>query len=169
VSRFVLDTNVFIEAHQRYYPFDVCPGFWRALIHQHEAARVFSIDRVKKELNDGKDRLSDWANDRAPKGFFKQTADRAVIECFQTMVTQVSGEDQYLEVAKRDFAAVADGWLVAYAKENGLTVVTQEVYDPGAKKKVPIPNLCELYGVQCINTFAMLRTLEIKLVLRKCK
>lgn len=30
---FLLDTNVFIEAHQRYYGLDLCPGFWDALRH----------------------------------------------------------------------------------------------------------------------------------------
>ena len=28
---FVLDTNVFIQAHRRYYAQDVCPGFWECL------------------------------------------------------------------------------------------------------------------------------------------
>lgn len=28
---FLLDANVFIEAKNRYYGFDICPGFWRWL------------------------------------------------------------------------------------------------------------------------------------------
>lgn len=38
---FVLDTNVLVEAHRRYYAFDLVPGFWDALVesarrgHQH--------------------------------------------------------------------------------------------------------------------------------------
>ena len=35
VSRiFVLDTNTLIEAKNRYYGFDICPGFWFALLEQ---------------------------------------------------------------------------------------------------------------------------------------
>ncbi len=45
-KQYLLDANVFIEAHQRYYGSDVCPGFWRALIQQHERKRVFSIDKA---------------------------------------------------------------------------------------------------------------------------
>ena len=41
-KRYVLDANVFIEAHQRYYALDVCPGFWLALIRQHEKQAQFS-------------------------------------------------------------------------------------------------------------------------------
>ena len=40
-KRYVLDANVFIEAHQRYYALDVCPGFWLALIRQHEKQARF--------------------------------------------------------------------------------------------------------------------------------
>lgn len=58
VRRFVLDTNVFIEANRRYYPFDICPGFWRALILQHEEKNLRSIDRVENEIQEGKDDLS---------------------------------------------------------------------------------------------------------------
>ena len=34
-ARFVLDANAFIQAKRRFYPFDVCPGYWGALVwHQ---------------------------------------------------------------------------------------------------------------------------------------
>ena len=26
--KYLLDSNVFIEAKNRYYAFDICPGFW---------------------------------------------------------------------------------------------------------------------------------------------
>ena len=42
-SRYVLDANVFIQAHQTYYGRDICPGFWLALLRQHEARRIFSM------------------------------------------------------------------------------------------------------------------------------
>jgi Domain of unknown function (DUF4411) len=123
VKRFVLDANVFIEASKRYYPFDICPGFWEAVILQHEKKHVFSIDRVKKELEEGEDRLKQWANETAPKTFFKKTADHAVIVWFRKMVEWVQNAPEYTEAAKADFAIVADGWVVAYAKKNGLVVV----------------------------------------------
>ena len=167
MTRFVLDTNVFIQAYRQYYPRDICPGFWRALVLQHEDKRVFSIDRVKKEIAEGRDQLTQWANESAPGTFFKKTADQAVIGWFQKFVTWVSGEDQYTAAAKAEFANVADGWVVAYAKQNDYCVVTQEVYNPEIKKKVPVPNLCLQFEVQCVNTFDLLRQLRVKLVLGK--
>jgi hypothetical protein len=32
-EKYLLDSNVFIEAYRRYYSFDICPGFWDCLVH----------------------------------------------------------------------------------------------------------------------------------------
>jgi len=166
-KRYVLDANVFIEAHQRYYAFDICPGFWLALARQHEKKRVFSIDRIKAELVGSNDPLSDWAKDKAPGTFFKRTADTNVSDAFADMVNWVQAEQQFTPEAKSLFASVADGWVIAYAKTNDLVVVTHEDYAPDAKKKVPIPNVCLEFNVEYCNTFAMLRDLKVQFVLRK--
>jgi predicted nucleic acid-binding protein len=167
-KRYVLDANVFIEAHQKYYAFDLCPGFWGALARQHMAKRVFSVDRVKDELATGQDQLSRWVNDTVPATFFKKTADRRVIHAFATLAKWVQAHLQFTAAAKTEFlSSAADGWVVAYAMANGLTVVTHEEYAPDAKRKVPIPNLCvEFQAVYC-NTFEMLRDLKEQFVLRK--
>ncbi|MER3425446.1 MAG: DUF4411 domain-containing protein, partial [Nitrospiraceae bacterium] len=57
----------------------------------------------------------------------------------------------------------ADGWLVADAKVNSCVVVTQEVFDPVIKRKVPIPNMCQALSVPYIDTFDMMRRLGIRL------
>ena len=36
---FVLDTNIFIEAHRRYYAQDLCPGFWECLRYHSDAEK----------------------------------------------------------------------------------------------------------------------------------
>jgi len=164
---YVLDSNVFISAHQLYYRFDICPGFWDALVRQHEAKRVCSIDKVKDELLEMKDKLSQWARRKSLASFFKGTADKAVLDAFRNMVNWVQNESQFTLEAKAEFAAVADGWVVAYAKANDLRVVTLEEYAPDVKKKVPIPNVCLEFGVDYHNTFEMLAELKEKFVLRK--
>ena len=129
--------------------------------------RVFSIDKVKVELLAGNDPLSRWAADRAPRTFFKGTADKAVADQFGDMVTWVQAEPQFSPEAKAQFASVADGWVIAYAKANGLVVVTHEEYAPEARKTVPIPNVCLEFNVDYCDTFAMLRALKVQFVLRK--
>lgn len=172
-KRYVLDANVFIEAKNRYYGFNLCPGFWKALIAEHKAGRVCSIDRVRAELVSPRnvpggesDSLSDWVKGRASKTFFKKTLDQAVIDAFQDIVVWVNSETQFTQAAKAEFAASADGWLVAYAKVNGLIIATHEVYAPDAKKRVPMPNVCVEFNVDCVDTFEMLEDMKVKFILR---
>lgn len=142
-SKYVLDANAFIEAKNRYYGFDLCPGYWVALIKYNEGKRLFSIAKVRDELvndtegkpDDGPDRLGDWAEDSVPEAFFKKTEDQAVIKAYREMVTWVNGESQFMPAAKAEFARVADGWLIAFAKITGMIVVTLEGYRPNARKR----------------------------------
>lgn len=165
--RFVLDANVFIEAQKRYYGFDICPGFWLALVRQHKAGRVFSIDSIREELLN--DDLKTWIKQTLPRTFFKGTADKGVRDAFGEMVNWVQNERQFTPVAKAEFAASVDGWLVAYAKVNGHVLVTHEEYEPDIKREVKIPNACIEFDVDYCNTFEMLRDLKEQFVLKTRK
>lgn len=72
------------------------------------------------------------------------------------------GQNQLTTEAKSEFARCSDGWLIAYAKVKGLTVVTHEKFNAYIKRKIPIPNVCKVFNVQYIDTFNMLRKLGIK-------
>ncbi|MGD2110011.1 MAG: DUF4411 family protein [Phycisphaerae bacterium] len=159
--RYVLDANVFIEAQNRYYAVDICPGFWVALTRQHKAGRIFSIDRVRKELLNLD--LRKWIEEKLPRTFFKGTGDKKVADAFAEMVMWVQ-DQQFKPQAKAEFSSVADGWLVAYAKVNGQMVVTHEEYAPAAEKKVHIPNVCVEFNVPYCDTFEMLRSLKEQFV-----
>jgi hypothetical protein len=166
-KRFVLDANVFIQAHRAYYGFDICPGFWRSLLREHEAKRVVSIDKIRDELLGSKDQLSAWVKDTAPATLFKGTADKAVSDAYRDMVKWVQGEAQFTVEAKAGFADVADGWVIAFAKAYGHVVVTHEQYRPDAKSKVPMPNVCLEFDVDYCDTFEMLSALGVRLGLIK--
>jgi hypothetical protein len=162
--KYVLDANVFIEAKNRYYGFDICPGFWSSILAQHEASRVFSIDRIASELLEQGDSVKNWVESKSPDTFFKKTEDQAVLEAFQRMVNWVYAQSQFSDAAKSEFATVADGWVAAYASANSLVVVTHEQYSPDARRKVPLPNVCVEFDVEFVNTFDMLRELGEKFV-----
>lgn len=168
-KQYLLDANVFIAAHKQYYGFDICPGFWAALSSLNEAKRIFSIDKIKTELLATSDRLSAWVKNKAPKTFFKATADKAVLDAFREMANWVQRQTQFTPEAKAEFAAVADGWVIAYAKANGHVVVTHEEYRADAKTRVLIPNVCLEFDVDYCNTFTMLRELNVHFTLGKQK
>lgn len=163
-NKYLLDANAFIEAKDRYYGFDICPGYWSSLLVQHDSKRLFSIDRIADELNEQGDVVKQWIENEVPDTFFKKTEDQAVIDKFQKMVNWVYSQPQFTDAAKTEFASVADGWVIAYAAVNGLVVVTHEQFAPEAKRKVPMPNVCVEFDVEYVDTFSMLRELGEKFI-----
>jgi len=158
---FVLDANVFIEAYRHYYAFDLAPGFWESLVRFAVDGRVESIDRVKDELEKGKDELAEWASGDLCDAFVS-TDDEDLAESYRAIMTWVVNQGQFSDAAKVDFAKGADGWLVAYARTHGRVVVTHEALSLDIKKKVPIPNVCRAFHVSYVNTFTMMRQLGMR-------
>lgn len=159
----LLDANVFIEACNRYYAFDIVPAFWTKLVDLASDGRVLSIDRVKDELQQPI-ALSNWANG-AFRAWFAPTNENDVIQAYAAVMQWAQTQAQYSAAAKAEFANVtnADPWLVAYAQVKGLVVVTHEQPSSSIKRKIPIPNVCAAFGVQFIDSFAMLRGLQVTL------
>jgi hypothetical protein len=158
---FVLDANVFIQAHRRYYAFDLAPRFWTGLAEHAATGQVESIDRVKSELEQGKDELAVWACGAFVRAF-ASTDEESVTRAFGSIMNWVSQQRQFSDAAKAEFAQGADGWLVAYAQAKGRVVVTHEVLDLNVRKKVPIPNICQAFAVPWVDTFAMMRELGLR-------
>ncbi len=161
MSRYLLDTNVFIEAKNRYYGFDFCPAFWDWLLEQNAAGKVASIDKVEGELQAGADELSAWASARGAAFFLPP--DNLVVPA----LTQVSGwttAQAYQPAAIATFLQVADYWLVAHALAHQYTVVTHEVPD-NSVRKIKIPNACIGLAIPCINPYEMLRRERARFVL----
>lgn len=161
----LLDANVFMQAARQYYAFDLAPGFWEALVQQAIQGRIRSIDRVKRELEKGKDPLADWARADFADAFVSTATDYVTAQ-YREVMRWVAAQDQFHDSAKAEFADGADGWLVAYAKTEGAVIVTQEQLRPEIKRRVPVPNVCNQFGVRWTDTFEMLRTLQIRLALR---
>ena len=170
-SVFVLDSDVFIAAKNAYYAFDICPGFWDAIIQAHGEDRVHSIDRIKAELLVGqpKEDLVQWVKGKVPAGFFHTTQSKAVLDAYAEIVLWVQRSTQYLDRAKAKFATEADGWLVAYSMVHGTTVVTNEQPRPDSRSRVLLPDVCAQFKVPSRDTFTMLRSLNMKLDLREAR
>lgn len=162
---FVLDANVIMAAYRDYYAPDFCPGFWDCIPHYFQAGRLVSIDRVFGEIKNPGD-LVQWANN-APNGLFAFSGDQPAINTYSTIMNWVQNNAQFKQAAISQFAAGADGWLIAYAHVHGAVVVTQEVLAADAQNRVPIPNVCRQFNVSYHNTFEMLRLLGVRFDLRR--
>jgi hypothetical protein len=88
-----------------------------------------------------------------PVTCFASSDDPSVTGEFAQILACVQGQAQFFPEAKAEFAADTDGWLIAFAKARNLVLVTQEVLSRDARRKVPIPNVCEAFGVTYVDTF----------------
>lgn len=160
---YLLDANVLITAHHLYYPVDAVPEFWDWLAHQGEAGNIKMPIETFEEVKDGsndadKDLLYAWVQDDAHKAAILFDGD---VE--RQLVQQVTGQyapdltDDELEAIGRDPFLIAH----ALADPGNRCVVTTEVSKPTWKRQNrKIPDVCRDVGVQCCDTFTMLRALQ---------
>lgn len=163
---YCLDTNVYVEAHRRYYAFDIAPGFWDGLLQLGEAQIICSPSLVGEEImgSDYDDALTKWAKancdllfvepDESTQDTYNQIAD--MVECWY--------EPQHVQ----QFLSGADPWVIAHAKAHQMTVVTMESLKNESRRKtgkvggkIQIPNVCKYFNVVCLDTFALLRNEKI--------
>jgi hypothetical protein len=161
---YIIDSDVLITAKNSYYAFDLCPGFWDSLLAQHRDGQVFSLDRNRQELLQGRDddNLVKWVHDVVPNNFFLSCNNAEVVATYTEVMLWVQRNPQYFDSAKAKFATGADGWLVAYAKVNGCIVVTLEESRPEARSQIKLPDVCFQFGVVPQDVFTMLRALSVQ-------
>ena len=162
-ARFLLDTNIFIEAANKWYPMDIAPGFWDALAAKHHDGLVYTIDEVKREMKDAN--ISKWITALNADDSFVLNHDADSMECYARIMQWVNSNRVYTRANKAAFAGGADGFLVAYAAAHGMAVVTQEALASPGSTQVKIPNLCQQFGVRYISLYQLMRELNVRLVM----
>ncbi len=154
MTKYLLDSDVFIQAKNMHYGMDFCPAFWHWLDRRNRDGRVFSIAAVLDELTDAQDDVSHWA--KARDGTFFLPANNEMADKLPDVSVWVNGQKTFRPAAISEFLAAADYFLIAYALGNGFTIVSQEKYSDG-HKRIKIPNACRGLNIPCINTFEFLR------------
>lgn len=154
-NRFLIDSNVFIEAKYFHYNFSYCKRFWDFILELHNAGIVYSINAVKNELIKKEDELCYWVKNEIPSSFFEDES-----SSFGNYA-QLMSWSQTLDVhdrAKEDFANIekADAFLIAHAMTHGMSLITQEKEQFGAKKRILIPNAAKANGVKTLTIYEFL-------------
>jgi hypothetical protein len=155
---YVLDANVFIEAKNRYYAFDLCPGFWDWMDHIVKRGEVLTIEMVRNEVLGGNDDLAKWMKARSKAAWIIPEAEVETQQAFQRIASSLETKG-YTQAALNEFLSGADPWLVAKAKVIQATVVTMETLNSKSKVRVPLPNVCKDEAVQYVSTFDFLRSM----------
>lgn len=159
---YLLDANVFIAAKNLHYGFDFCPAFWEWIVREHDAGKVFSIEKVRDELVAGQDDLATWA--AGLPGAFFQKPDATTVPALGLIANWVNGQTSYSPAAKSTFLQIADYYLVAQALAGQHIVVTHELPN-NSRHIVKIPNVCLGLNVQYVTPFEMLRRERARFVL----
>lgn len=154
--KFCLDTNVFIEAWNKYYAIDFAAPYWSKLDELARTGVVFATEEVKREIWKTDDELRSWLE---PREYFFKPIDNLVIECLQTIY---KNSDNRRLVDSSKFRSVADPWVIAHAMAEKATVVTKENYETNPTKRIKIPNVCKTLGVECIDDFELIRRLKLR-------
>ena len=153
---YCLDSNVFIQSHRLEYAHDIVPGFWNWLDHLVKEQCIISPSFVCKELTGNKadDFLAHWVKERKSSGLFLDPDSE-----IQIMFSEIANHVSRAYNAKNSeiFLQKADAWVISYAAVKSYTVVTQETPAGSGAKKVKIPNVCRVFGVNYINTYTFLR------------
>ncbi|MCY4176029.1 MAG: DUF4411 family protein [Acidimicrobiaceae bacterium] len=162
MTKYLLDTNVFIQAKNLHYGFDFCPAFWDWLDEQNSVGKVCSIEQVGDEILAGDDELAEWARQRP--GLF-MPPDQATAPSLGELSHWANGSEH--ERAGVDvFLNSADYHLVAQAHARSCVVVTHEIFSPSTKR-IKIPNACLGVEVKYVNPYQMLRSERARFILNR--
>lgn len=166
---FLIDSNSFITPHQKYYPFDFAPNFWKQMEHNIDNGRIAILDVVKTEILKGTDDLTAWMKDINIKNYIDRR-ESAILTNYGLVLQYVQDCDYYKQSALHEWAdgSVADPWLIAVAMLYNYTIVTFETPNTNPNLKLPwrrakIPEVAEYFGVKTIDLFSMMRALNFKL------
>ena len=165
MQKYVLDTNVFIQAHRSTYPIDVATSFWSLLKQLADEDKIISIDKVNDEIERNEDELQEWVEANLSEDFFKPTDDQPILNEYRTIANWAEAKsNHYQRGAIDEFMDFynADAWLIAYCKLTGDILVTQEVSNPNQKNRIPIPEPCIAFNVSYCNMIEMFRALGVQ-------
>jgi hypothetical protein len=162
-KKYIVDANVFIQGKNFHYDFAFCMGFWDWIEAGHKAGVIFSIQKVRDELMQGKkgDLGREWASNMPDTFFLEDVADVAVMKAYGDAMNWAAADTHYNAAAKATFADAkrADAFLLAYARAYGHEIVTQEKSNPDKRREIPIPDAAiKLGGIRTITIYELLTT-----------
>ena len=152
MKQYLLDSNVFIEAKNRYYSQGIAPSFWQWL---KEDETVFTISSVKEEIREGDDGLKERIKDI-------KVINEQDLSGTEEIVTFIN--ERYKKKAEIDkfFSKVADINLLVIARKRDMCLVTHE--QPTFRNishVIKIPDICKEFQINYCNTFKMLEERKI--------
>ena len=162
----LIDANVLIEAHRRYYGMDICPGFWDWMAKALASGDVALLPQVEKEITPRSQRLIGWLRDEATVA---EPITLRPVGISRRRVTTVANASGCTQFSINRFLKGGDYHLAAFAHAGSHRVVTLETKeDPNkANRRLKIPDLCNSMGIDWATPFRMLSDHDVEFELAK--
>jgi hypothetical protein len=145
---YCIDTSCLIAAWEERYPIDHFPNFWRLMDGAIQADRIVAPQAVLAETKKKSEELHAWLADR--NQMFLE-----LDEPTQREVRTILAKHQRL-VAEKKQRFAADPFIIAVAKLQRLTIVTEE-RPTGSVNRPNIPDVCSDYGLTYMNLLQLIR------------
>jgi predicted nucleic acid-binding protein len=154
---YCLDTNVLIEAWQKYYSPKFCPSYWDILNELGRKEVIFVPELVFEEITRTEDELSAWLKkSKIPI----HNINELVTKCLQNIYAKDPVHKNLVDNTKA--RSLADPWVIAHAINENATVVTKEEKVTALNSnRIKIPNVCDNMGVRWINDFEFIQELNV--------
>lgn len=157
-QKYCLDTNVLIQAWQKYYSPGICPSYWDLLSQLGLENRIFIPKEVFVEITRTEDELAAWLKTSKIPVY---NLNESVTKCLSTIFAANPSHKFLVDSIKQ--RSLADPWVIAYAmSENACVVTKEEKVTASNSDKIKIPNVCENMNVRCINDFKFIREVSIR-------
>ena len=125
----------------------IFPSLWTKIENMFKDGTIISHREVFNEIKQGNDELVAWAKDN--RDAFKEYD----LENETEIIRQIGNIEAKFTDQKKE-TVHADPWLIAQAKVNNLTLITQEGHNG-------IPRICKLVKVDCVNLIGFLKKEKI--------
>ncbi len=157
-QKYCLDTNVLVQAWQKYYSPKFCPDYWSILNDLGSQNRIFLPQKAYEEITRTDDDLTEWLKKSSIPEY---KIDEHVIECLKNIYANNPAHKKLVDNTKQ--RSMADPWIIAHAlKEGAILVTKEEIITAPNTTKVKIPNVCDNMGVLWINDFQLVEELNIQ-------
>jgi len=148
--KYSADASAFIVAWNDDYPPDVFPDIWKLLERSIKSGDLRATEEVLKEIEQKDDDVCKWAQEHSELFV-------SIDEVVQEAARDILKDHPDLIKPKLD-RPQADPYVIALAKINGASVVTNEKPNsPDQRKITQIPSVCSRIQVPCIRLIGMMR------------
>lgn len=161
MTLYLLDANVLIDAHGKYYPVDRIPAFWAWLLDQAHANMIKMPRVIFDELTPPPGPFAAWLAQRHVRETLILNENISV-----SVIRHVIDVGYAPDLTDVEINAIGkDPFLVASALSGAdRVVVTLEVSKPSKRRQNrKVPDVCHTCGVKSISPFELYRLLSFSI------